>query len=144
MSEETKNKVMGKINEIKSNIETFISDVNVKDLKKSFNLMIKDAQKDFKGIVERDLESVRKKLQKEKQDFELKAKKFLEGHKKELSNLQEKLDKLIKSSTKIKVASVKTTSKKATSKKNVVKKVTKALAKPGFKSKASKKVATKK
>jgi hypothetical protein len=40
-----KSKVIGKFSEIKSNIESFISDVNVNDIKSSFNIMVKDAQK---------------------------------------------------------------------------------------------------
>jgi hypothetical protein len=77
MNEGRKNRVIGKINEIKSNIETFISDVNVNDLKSSFNLMVKDAQKDFHKLMEKDLENLKKKLQTEKSEFENKAKKFL-------------------------------------------------------------------
>lgn len=148
MSEETKKKVMGKINEIKSNIETFISDVNVSDLKASLNVMMKDAQKDFGKLVDKDLESVKKKLQKEKADFETKAKKFLDSHKKELALLQTNFDKLVRATSKLK--KTKTTQKAAqsssdaaTSKKKVLKKVSKAATKPGFKPKATKKTAKK-
>ncbi len=146
MSEETKNKVMGKINEIKSNIETFISDVNVSDIKSSINVMVKDAQKDFNKLVDKDLDNVKKKLQKEKEDFEAKAKKFLEGQKKELATLQAKFDKLVKATAKLKAAKSSSTAKSAattTSKKKVMKKVSKATAKPGFKAKSTKKVASK-
>jgi hypothetical protein len=147
MSEETKNKVMGKINEIKSNIETFISDVNLSDLKNNFNLMIKDAQKDFKGLVDKDLESVKKKLQKEKKDFQVKAKNFLNDQKKELATLQAKFDKLISATSKLKGVKVntppKTASKVAASKKTIIKKVAKSATKPGFKQKTTKKAASK-
>lgn len=137
MSEDTKAKVMGKINEIKSNIETFISDVNVNELKSSFNLMMKDAQKDFSKLVDKDLEVVKKKLQKEKADFEVKAKKFLESHKKELETLQAKFDKFVKATSKLKAKKGPAVSKDApTSKKKVIKKVAKASSekRPGFKS----------
>lgn len=134
MTEETKNKVMGKINEIKSNIESFISDVNVHELKASFNNMVKDAQKDFNKLVEKDIESVRSKLQKEKADIEKKAKKFLDGHKKELSSLQGKIDKLMKAAGKLKKKSTVTvkSSSAPTTKKKVMKKVAKATPKKGF------------
>lgn len=136
MNEEKKKKVMGKINEIKSNIETFISDVNVTELKASFNTLVKDAQKDFNRIVEEDLSNVRKKLQQEKTDFETKAKKFLDGHKKELEALQSKVDKLLKASKLGKKKAAQTTTKKAPSKKAIKKKVSKATKKAGFKPKA--------
>jgi hypothetical protein len=149
VSEETKNKVMGKINQIKSNIETFISDVNVSELKASLNVIMKDAQKDISQLVEKDLETVRTRLQKEKEDFETKAKKFLDGHKRELATLQDKFDKLVKASSKIKRGKVKTkstpTSESPNSKKKVIKKPAKVTKKqPGFKPKATKKFAKKK
>lgn len=147
MNEERKNKVMGKINKIKSNIETFIADVNVNDLKNSFNVMVKDAQKDFKGLVEKDLEMVKKKLQQEKEDFENKAKKFLDSQKKELATLQTKIDKLVKATSQLKnlkkPSPSKGTAKSAASKKSVIKKVSKAASKPGFKPKTTKKAASK-
>jgi hypothetical protein len=136
MSEDTKQKVMGKINEIKSNIESFISDVNVGELKSSFNMMVKDARKDLNKLIERDVDNVKKKLQKEKDDFETKAKKFLDGHKKELSSLHAKFDKLIKATSKLKTKKDAVVQREsATSKKKVIKKVAKASAsaRPGFK-----------
>jgi hypothetical protein len=135
MTEETKNKVMGKINEIKSNIETFISDVNVNDLKASVNLMMKDAQNDFNKLINKDIDLLKKKLQKEKQDFESKAKTFLDGHKKEIASLQAKVEKLIKVTQKLSKKSSKNPSKasEAGSKKKVLKKVAKAKPAAGFK-----------
>jgi hypothetical protein len=131
MSEETKNKVMGKINEIKSNIETFISDVNVSELKSSFNLMVKDAQKDFNKLVDKDLQIVKKKLNKEKADIEMKAKKFLDGHKKELDMLQSKFEKLMKATSSLKTKKGPTVAKAAApiTRKKVMKKVAKATTK---------------
>ena len=148
MSSETKNKVIGKINKIKSNIEKFIADVNVNDLKSSLNLMVKDAQKDFNNLVEKDLEKVRKKLKKEKEDFDAKAKKFLDGYKRELSSLEDKIDKLIKAKTKL-TSSKNATSKKdsgdlPSSRKKILKKASKVTAKPGYKSKPLKKSTAKK
>lgn len=99
-TESQKAKVLGKINEIKSNIESFISDVNVNELKSSLNVMMKDAQKDFNKLVDKDLENLKKKFQTEKSALEKKAKKFLDSHKKELTALQVKFEKLVKASAK--------------------------------------------
>ena len=88
--------MIGKINKLKSNIETFISDVNMNDLKASVNTAVKEARADFNKLVNKDLESMKKKHQKEKTDVEKKAKKFLEGHKKEINALQAKFEKLRK------------------------------------------------
>ena len=134
---------MGKINEIKSNLETFISDVNINELKNSFNQMIKDAQKDFKGRVDKDLEAMKKKLHKEKEDFEQKAKGFLDNHKKELVTLQAKLDKLVKAAEKLRQVKVKAPKAGVTTKKKITKKVAKSSAKPGFKPKSTRKAPVK-
>ena len=132
MNEDKKKKVIEKINEIRANIESFIADVNINELKSSFNTMIKDAQKDINNLVDRDLENVKKKLQKEKVDLEARAKKFLDNQKKELANLQAKFDKLVKATSKLKGKKA-APAKTAPSKKNVKKKVAKASKKPGFK-----------
>ena len=63
-TQERKEKVKQKLTEIKTNVETFISDIKVDDLKKSFSLMMKEAQKDFNKIVDQDLEKMKKKFQK--------------------------------------------------------------------------------
>ena len=145
---DTKNKVIGKINEIKTNFNSFIADVDVNELKSSINVMMKDAQKDISKLVEKDIETVLSRLKKERSDFESKAKKFIDSHKKELATLQEKFDKLVKATSKLKKprsTSKKTSSDAPTSRKKVIKKAAaKATAKkPGFKPKATKK-ATKK
>lgn len=121
-AEDTKAKVMGKINELKSNVQTFINDVNVQDIKASLNSMMKEAQKDWNKLVDRDLQDMKKKLQKEKTEVEAKAKKFLDGHKKELNMLQAKIDKLVKSAKQVKAPAKKATAKKATAKKVATKK----------------------
>ena len=102
MSDQTtqKEKVMGKINEIKKNVETFIADVNVNELKESLNTMVKDAQKDFSNLVDKDLGVLKTKFAKEKGILEKKAKKFYEGHKKEINALQAKFEKMVKTSGK--------------------------------------------
>jgi hypothetical protein len=121
---DTKTKVLGKINELKSNVQTFINDVNVAEIKASLNAKVKEAQKDWNKLVDRDLQDMKKKLQKEKAEVEMKAKKFLQDHKKELNSLQAKIDKLVKSAKNVKSAPAKkTTAKKATSKKAIAKKV---------------------
>lgn len=121
-TEDTKTKVMGKINELKSNVQTFINDVNVQDIKASFNAKMKEAQKDWNKLVDRDLQDMKKKLQKEKAEVEMKAKKFLDSHKKELNTLQAKIDKLVKSAKAVKAPAKKATAKKATAKKVATKK----------------------
>jgi hypothetical protein len=129
-----KEKVMGKINEIKKNVESFIADVNVNELKESLNTMVKDAQKDFNKLVDKDLGNLKSKFQKEKAVLEKKAKKFYDNHKKEISALQNKFEKMVKKAEK-KPAS-KAAPKVATTKKKVNKKVVAAK-------KATKKVSKK-
>ncbi|MES2529195.1 MAG: hypothetical protein V4598_19065 [Bdellovibrionota bacterium] len=121
-TEDTKAKVMGKINEIKSNVQTFINDVDVTAIKATLNAKMKEAQKDWNKLVDRDLQDMKKKLQKEKSDVEAKAKKFLDSHKKELNSLQAKIDKLVKSAKQMKAPAKKAT-KKAITKKVIAKKV---------------------
>ena len=142
-----KAKVMGKINEIRSNIETFISDVNVNDLKDSLNTMVKEAQKDFSNLVDKDLGTFKTKFAKEKGALEKKAKKFFENHKKEISALQAKFDKYVKAASKKPAAktaapvAAKTTTKKAAAPTTTKKVAAKAPAKKVVKatSKSSKK-----
>lgn len=121
-STDTKTKVLGKINELKSNVQTFINDVNVQDIKASLNAKVKEAQKDWNKLVDRDLQDMKKKLQKEKAEVEMKAKKFLQDHKKELNTLQAKIDKLVKSAKNVKVAPAKKAPAKKTTAKKAVKK----------------------
>jgi ElaB/YqjD/DUF883 family membrane-anchored ribosome-binding protein len=141
-----KEKVMNKINEIKGNIETFLSDVNVNDLKDSLNTMVKDAQKDFSKLVDKDLGSLKTKFAKEKGILEKKAKKFFDNHQKEISALQAKFDKMVKASAKKpapKVASAKAPATAAAVKKKVAasakkvmpKSTVKKVAKPSTKAK---------
>jgi hypothetical protein len=132
-----KEKVMGKINEIKKNVETFIADVNVTELKESLNTMVKDAQKDFSNLVDKDLGALKTKFAKEKSILEKKAKKFYEGHKKEINALQAKFEKMVKNSGKKPAPKVaKATPKAAAPKKKVAtKKVAKAVQKISKKSK---------
>lgn len=124
-TEDTKAKVLGKINELKSNVQTFINDVNVGEIKATLNAKVKEAQKDWNKLVDKDLADMKKKLQKEKAEVEKKAKQFLDGHKKELNALQAKIDKLVKSAKKVKAAPA----KKATTKKVAKKKATKKVSK---------------
>lgn len=130
-----KGKVMGKFKTIRSNIESFISDVKVNDLKDSLNTMVKDAQKDFNNLVDKDLGKMKSKYTKEKGSLEKKAKKFFENHKKEISSLQAKFDKYVKAASKTPAAksaapaAVSTTRKKATAAKKVAKVVKKVASK---------------
>lgn len=134
-----KEKVMGKINEIKKNVETFIADVNVNELKDSLNTMVKDAQKDFSNLVDKDLGALKTKFAKEKSILEKKAKKFYDGHKKEINALQAKFEKMVKNSGKKAAPKVaKAAAKVAPAKKKVAaapKKVAKVVQKISKKSK---------
>ena len=139
MSDQTtqKEKVMGKINEIKKNVETFIADVNVNELKESLNTMVKDAQKDFSNLVDKDLGVLKTKFAKEKGILEKKAKKFYEGHKKEINALQAKFEKMVKTSGKKQTPKVAKAAPKAAApkKKVATKKVAKVVQKITKKSK---------
>ena len=139
MSDQTtqKEKVMGKINEIKKNVETFIADVNVNELKESLNTMVKDAQKDFSNLVDKDLGVLKTKFAKEKGILEKKAKKFYEGHKKEINALQAKFEKMVQNSGKKPAPKVAKAAPKAAApkKKVATKKVAKAVQKISKKSK---------
>jgi hypothetical protein len=95
-----KEKIIGKINKMKSNVERVMSEVNVGELKDSLNNMVKDVQKDFSKLVDKDLGNLKSKLHKEKALLEKKAKKFLDNHKKEINALQVKFEKLMKASGK--------------------------------------------
>ena len=70
MSDEKKNAVIAKFNTLKSNIESIVSDVKVNNIKTSLNTMVKDAQKDLNKFLDKDVDSVKKKLQKEKEEIE--------------------------------------------------------------------------
>ncbi len=133
--EDQKAKVIGKINEIKSNIETAIASVNVNELKDSLNTMVKDAQKDFNKLVDKDLGSLKVKFQKEKTVLEKKAKKFFDNHKKEISALQTKFEKLVKASAKKPAPKA---AAAAAPKKKVTKKVAKVAKKVAKKASAKK------
>ena len=139
MSDQTtqKEKVMGKINEIKKNVETFIADVNVNELKESLNTMVKDAQKDFSNLVDKDLGVLKTKFAKEKGILEKKAKKFYEGHKKEINALQAKFEKMVKTSGKKQAPKVAKAAPQAAAPKKTVatKKVAKVVQKITKKSK---------
>lgn len=126
---DTKAKVLGKINELKSNVQTFVSDINVSEIKANLNAKVKEAQKDWNRLVDKDLADMKKKLQKEKTEFEKKTKQFLDGHKKELNALQAKIEKLVKASKKVKAPAKKAPARKAPATKKVAKKATKKVSK---------------
>lgn len=119
-----------KLNEIKNKLEGFIAEVNVNELKESLNSMLKDTQKDFTKLVDKDLGQLKVKFNKEKAILEKKAKKFYDNHKKEIDGLQAKFDKLVKKNAATiekKVPAAKKAVTKDISKK--VSKVTKKIAK---------------
>lgn len=110
---------------------------NLGDAQKRVEKLIKNAEKDFKKLIESNIPDVMKKFQEEKAQIEImvdkiikeeikKAKSFVASQKKELSKLQKKLEGILKTkkTAKGKKASKKKTTKKvaAPSKKTLVKK----------------------
>ncbi len=110
---------------------------NLGDAQKRVEKLIKNAEKDFKKLIESNIPDVMKKFQEEKAQIEImvdkiikeeikKAKSFVVSQKKELSKLQKKLEGILKTkkTAKGKKASKKKTTKKvaAPSKKTLVKK----------------------
>ena len=97
------NTVLDALKNVKTTVEQFTSDKNlaqVKDtVKATVKVMVKDAQRDFAALVNKDLAVVKKKFAQERAqlDKELKkqtaaAKKFIATQKKEISALQSRLD----------------------------------------------------
>lgn len=114
MSDETNNStnsnastVLDAIKNVKSTVEQFTSDKNlsqVKDtVKATVKVMVKDAQRDFAALVNKDLAVVKKKFAQERTQLEKElkkqtavAKKFIDAQKKEIATLQARLEKLVK------------------------------------------------
>ena len=108
-SQDKKGKVVDQFINLKSNIES----------------VIKEKQKDFAQLLNKDVGVMKKKLQKEKIVIEktvsqivnkelMKAKKFLDAQKKEINKLQAKLEKVVQAKKK---AGTKKVAKKAAKKK---------------------------
>ena len=124
-SQQSSNPVLGAIENVKSKVETLVSDVNVGQLKNQVKSLVKEAQADFTKLVNKDLAAAKKKIAAEKALLEKEvkkqsalAKKFIATQKKEIAALQSKLEKLV-------AAKKKAPAKKAPAKKAVAKKVTK-------------------
>jgi ABC-type transporter Mla subunit MlaD len=120
--------VMDSLKKVKSNIESFAKEANISQLQDSVKSMVKEAQKDFSKLVNKDLVQMKKKFDKEKAQIEktlssvmtkemASAKKFIAAQKKEINVLQNKLEKLVaakkKSPAKKKVAKKKASKKSA-------------------------------
>ncbi|MBY0515786.1 MAG: hypothetical protein K2P81_02680 [Bacteriovoracaceae bacterium] len=127
--ENVKKNVQANVKNVKSTVETLVHDVNVSQLKSQVKNLVKEAQKDFAKLVDRDIASAKKKFAAEKSGLEkeikkqtLMAKKFIAVQKKEITALQTKLEKLVASKKK-------SPAKKKATKKVAVKKVTKKVAK---------------
>lgn len=99
--------VLDAIKNVKSTVEQFTSDKNlsqVKDtVKATVKVMVKDAQRDFAALVNKDLAVVKKKFAQERTQLEKElkkqtavAKKFIDAQKKEIATLQARLEKLVK------------------------------------------------
>lgn len=137
-TESGSNVVVDGLKNIKSTVETFAKENNLSSLKNDVKASVKKAQKEFSGLVNKDIAEVKKRFAKEKAQLEkvvsatlnkemIKAKKFLASHKKELTSLQTKVEKLVKAQkTKVtkKVAPLKKATKKVATKKVATKKTT--------------------
>ncbi|MCK6593789.1 MAG: hypothetical protein L6Q33_01200 [Bacteriovoracaceae bacterium] len=114
---------------------------NLGDAQKRVEKLIKNAEKDFKKLIESNIPDVMKKFQEEKAQIEImvdkiikeeikKAKSFVVSQKKEFSKLQKKLEGILKTkkATKGKKGAKKKATKKvaAPSKKTLVKKAKRA------------------
>lgn len=124
--------VIDALKNVKSTVENLTSDKNVAQVKDTVKSLIKEAQKDFSSLVNKDLALVKKKIAQERAQFdkEIKkqkaaAKKFIEAQKKEISNLQARLEKMVKSSK----GGAKKVAKKAPTTRKAVKKVAKKVTK---------------
>jgi DNA polymerase III delta prime subunit len=130
---ETAHPVLDALKNVKTTVENFTSDKNVAQVKATVKTMVKDAQKDFAALVNKDLAAVKKKFAKERSllDKELKkqtdsAKKFIATQKKEISTLQARLEKLVKAKKTGTVAKI--TTKKVVATRKTIKKATKKVA----------------
>lgn len=131
MQENDSNSVMDALKNVKTTVENLATDKGVTQVKDTVKGLIKDAQKDFSALVNKDLALVKKKFAQERAmlDKELKkqsdaARKFIAAQKKEIAGLQAKLEKLVNS----KKGTAKKTTKKAPTTRKAVKKVTKKVA----------------
>lgn len=130
-------KIIKSFSDIKKELNGLKLKTNLGDAQKRVEKLIKNAEKDFKKLIENNIPDVMKKFQEEKAQIEImvdkiikeeikKAKSFVASQKKELSKLQKKLEGILK--TKKATKGKKTTKKKTTrkvaapSKKNLVKK----------------------
>lgn len=142
MSEETNNTtnnastVLDALKNVKSTVEQFTSDKNlaqVKDtVKETVKVMVKDAQRDFAALVNKDLAVVKKKFAQERTQLEKElkkqttaAKKFIDSQKKEIATLQTRLEKLVKKNA----SGAKKAAKKTVTRKTIKKATKKATRK---------------
>lgn len=166
MTQKNVDAVLKQWNQVKAEIEELaqLGQTSVNDLQKKVDAFVKSAEKDLKNIVDKDLPALVKRFQKEKVSLEKmveksinaeikKAKKYLQGHKKELNKIQKLVEsylpkaakkkatkkKTAKKSAKKKTTKKKVTTKKKTAKKKVAKKTTKKAAKKTTKKASAKK-----
>jgi hypothetical protein len=126
--EKSSHPMMDQLKKVKSNIEHFAKEANISQLQDSVKSVVKEAQKDFSKLVNKDLVEVKKKFEKEKAQIEKTfksvmtkemsaAKKFIQSQKKEISALQNRLEKLMASKKKSSMTkTVKKTAKKVSKK----------------------------
>lgn len=91
-----KKMLIEKFSRIRSDVESFINEINVEEVKTQVNSFIQEARKDvLDKVVDKDLKEIKRRLEREKSHIEVKALRFLNKQKRELDTLQAKLDKVI-------------------------------------------------
>lgn len=115
--------------DLKSEVQNYTNGKRLQELQKEVLNLKKNAEKDLKQFVGKDIPKMAKTLQKEKQSIEKsindeikQVKKYVESQKKELKKLQATIEHYVKGSSK-KNAVKKATKKKAASKPKATKKV---------------------
>ncbi len=133
MSKQAKKTFLSNWRTLKTDINKFVRENNIKEVQSTVKKMVSQAEKDIKKYVDKDVSVIKRKFSSERKQVEKllkrtlaaevkRANSFLEKQKKEITKLQTRLDKLAKAANKS-AAAAKKTSKKKTTKKKTTKKV---------------------
>ena len=101
-----KKQILDSWKKLQKDVNKFVKDQKVDDLQKSVKDLVASAQKDLHNLYDKDVAKVKSKIKKEALYLEKKiekvvnaeikkAKKFVDGQKKELNKLQSKLEKMV-------------------------------------------------
>ncbi len=94
-------------NKVKQELHNFVKEKKIKEIQSSVKAFVKNAKKDFDGLVGKDLTVIKKKFSDEKKQLEKlvdkviqsevkKAKSFVDVQKKELNKLQKKVEGFVR------------------------------------------------